>query len=96
MTDPVAVLIRAWIAWDNAARAMPRYPTAGTLRVEASALAQAIAALGVDGNRLHGLVAAHRRRHIAGHPEGPAIPDAVVSALNELGVDVDPQLKEAS
>ncbi len=85
MTDPLEVLIEAWIAWDQAAAHAPRYPTGHWLYHEAHAKEDAIAALGLPGNRLHRLVAAHRRRAVAGHPDGLSIPDAVQTAVHELG-----------
>lgn len=85
MTDPVAVLIGAMERWEHAARTMPKYPTAHTLDLEARAKEHAIAALHLPNCRFHELVANIRRRHIAGQPGGMHMPDAVQTALLELG-----------
>lgn len=84
--DPVERLIEAWTTWDRVAARTPKFPTNHWLYHEAHALADAIAALGLNGNRLHQLVAAHRRRAVAGHPEGLTIPDAIQSAINEMAL----------
>lgn len=70
--DPVEHLIDAWVTWDRVAARTPKYATGHWLVHEAHELAGAIAALGLGGSRLHELVAAHRRRTVAGHPEGPS------------------------
>lgn len=96
--DPVAVLVRAWSAWDRAAASMPRWPTAASLSVEAAAKENAIAALGLSGTELHERVERHRHRHIAGDPDhrGMDVGSAVVAALLEMGVDAGPSLLETS
>jgi hypothetical protein len=101
--DPVAVLVKAWITWDRAAAAlstMKTRPTSATLRAETYAKEAAITALGLDTNRFHRIVAAHRRRAVAGQPDGLPIPDAIWAALIELGAapeTITPtDLKEAS
>lgn len=92
MNEPDDLLAAARDAvehWDHAARDMPNWPTAGTLRVEAAAKEDAIRALGIPGNQFHDLVAAVRRRHIAGQPGGMSVPDAIQTFINET-------LREAS
>lgn len=83
-SDPVERLIDAWVTWDRVAANTPKYPTGHWLHREARDLEDAIAALGVDGSRLRDTVAAHRRRAVAGHPEGLSLPDAIQAAINDM------------
>lgn len=105
--DPVAVLLKAFPEWDAAAEAMGERerrskgkdkPGGITLDYLTRAKEAAIHALGIDCARFHRAVAEARQQHIAGDPDhhGMTTHDAVVTALIDMGVDVDPQFKEAS
>jgi hypothetical protein len=89
LPDPVERLIEAWTTWDRVAARTPKYPTGHWLTHEAAALVDAINALGLNGIHLRRLVAAHRRRTVAGHPEGLSIPDAIQCAVNEMAPNDD-------
>jgi hypothetical protein len=104
--DPVAALIEAWTIWDRAALDMGERerrskgkdkPGALTLERYAHAKEAAIAALGLDAVELHRSVAKARRQYIAGNRKGMSVPDAVTTALLEMGVSIEPEpLQEAS
>ena len=99
--DPVAVLIREWVAWDRAAAALGRpgghRPTARTLEREAHAKENALAALGINSNHAHRAIATIRHQAPTWLPGGLSVPDAVQQYLNDIGHDTTPHdLKEAS
>jgi hypothetical protein len=73
MTDPVAVLIAAWEAWEH-------QPSS---RTTAAAKEDALRALGLNSIAAHEAIANCRRRHVAGQPGGMSIPDAIQTFIND-------------